>query len=91
MTKEFFGRKEAARILSERGIPTAPATLAKLATTGGGPEMTKFGRRVFYTATSLDGWLASRISTRRSTSELSERSGASMNANISATRGAANV
>lgn len=70
MSKQFYGRKEAARILSERGIPTAPATLAKFATTGGGPEMTKFGRRVFYTAASLDGWVASRIQTCRSTSEL---------------------
>ena len=69
MTKEFHCRKEASRILSERGIPTAAATLAKLATTGGGPEMTKFGRRVFYTPASLEQWLASRLRKCGSTSE----------------------
>ena len=69
MTKEFYSRKEAARILTDRGISTAPATLAKLATTGGGPEMSKFGRRVFYTAPSLDAWIVSRLSTCRSTSK----------------------
>jgi hypothetical protein len=70
MAKEFYSRKDAARILSDRGIPAAPATLAKYATTGGGPEMTKFGRRVLYTPASLDAWLASRLLTCRSTSEL---------------------
>jgi len=74
MNQEFYSRKEAARILCERGIPTAPATLAKLATIGGGPEMCKFGRRVFYTTASLDSWIASRLFTCRNTSELSNRS-----------------
>src|SRR6185437_8224715 len=71
MTKEFYSRKEAARSLSERGIPTAPATLAKLATIGGGPEMSRFGRRVFYAPESLDAWIRSRLVTGRSTTELS--------------------
>jgi hypothetical protein len=69
MKQGFYSRKEAARSLSERGIPTAPATLAKLATTGGGPEMCKFGRRVFYTTASLNSWIESRLFTCRSTSE----------------------
>lgn len=72
-TKEYYGRKEAARILTHRGIPTAPATLAKLATTGGGPEMSKFGRRVFYTRMSLDSWIASRLWTCHSSSDLPRR------------------
>jgi hypothetical protein len=70
MDRRFYSRKEAARIVTERGIPTAPATLAKLATTGGGPEMSKFGRRVFYTPAALDSWIASRLFTCRSASEL---------------------
>ena len=70
MSKEFYGRKEAARMLSERGIPVAPATLAKLATTGGGPEMTKFGRRVFYKPDFLDARLELRLRTCRSTSNV---------------------
>jgi hypothetical protein len=73
MAREFYSRKDASRILTDRGIPTAPATLAKFATTGGGPEMTKFGRRVFYTAPSLDAWVASRAFTFRSTSEPGNR------------------
>ncbi|KAB1072074.1 helix-turn-helix domain-containing protein [Methylobacterium soli] len=39
----------------------APATLAKLAISGGGPPMIKLGRSVRYRSSDLEQWLASRI------------------------------
>ena len=38
-------RKEAAQFLSSRGFKTAPATLAKLASVGGGPASQSESRR----------------------------------------------
>jgi hypothetical protein len=52
------------------GIPTAVATLAKLACVGGGPSFQKFGRTVLYPRVELDRWAERRISVlRRNTSE----------------------
>ncbi|MET4698378.1 hypothetical protein ABIE65_001395 [Constrictibacter sp. MBR-5] len=43
------------------GIPIAPATLARLASVGGGPPVERFGRTVFYRRTDLDQWIDGRI------------------------------
>lgn len=64
------GRKDAANFLTGRGYTISPATLAKLATVGGGPAYVKFGRRPLYTKHALLAWVRSRTSApRRSTSE----------------------
>jgi hypothetical protein len=63
-------RGDAARFLTENGYPTAPTTLAKLASIGGGPEFIKFGRIPIYEDEKLLEWASSRCSKpRRSTSE----------------------
>ena len=58
MGNKYLTRKEAAIYLtSTLGLPTSHKTLAKLATTGGGPEYQHFGRRrVVYTLESLVLW-----------------------------------
>jgi len=61
MNTQYLRREEAAQYLKDRvGVYTA-ATLAKLATVGGGPEYRKVGRFPLYTAEALDNWLASKI------------------------------
>jgi hypothetical protein len=63
-------RHEASRYLRERhGIERAPATLAKLAVVGGGPEYYLFGRIPYYPVDKLDEWVEARLSHRRSTSD----------------------
>ena len=59
---KHLSRAEAADYLRNRGLPVAHQTLAKLATTGGGPRFVKFGRKPFYTSISLEEWVASRLS-----------------------------
>lgn len=70
-TKPLLRRNEASRYLREKwGIKRAPATLAKLACTGGGPEFHKFGRWPMYAEEGLDRWAKGRLSKPlRSTSE----------------------
>lgn len=58
-------RTEAASYVSERGLPLSPKTLQKWATTGGGPVFRKFGSRVVYTPEDLDAWIATRLSSPR--------------------------
>ena len=41
----FLLRKEAARYLTDKGLPVSANTLQKNATTGGGPEYQIFGNR----------------------------------------------
>jgi hypothetical protein len=43
------------------GIQSAPATLAKLATIGGGPRYQKSGRVPLYPITELDEWALKRL------------------------------
>lgn len=64
-------RREAAAYLLERhGVPIAVATLAKLASIGGGPVLQYYGRIPLYGLAELDDWAAERLSPRvRSTSE----------------------
>lgn len=67
--REYLNRKAASEHLKARGLPVAVATLAKYATTGGGPVMQKFGRRsVVYKPADLDDWAAARLQARHSTS-----------------------
>ena len=68
-----LNRKEAASFLTERGFRIAPATLAKYATTGGGPEFEVFGRTPLYRQRQLLEWATSRTSPpRRSTSDVAQ-------------------
>jgi hypothetical protein len=67
-----LSRKEASGyLLSRHGIARAPATLAKLATIGGGPVFRKVNSRLaVYNPSDLDAWAASIMSgPMRSTSE----------------------
>jgi hypothetical protein len=58
----LFTRRAAAAALTEAGFPTAPATLATLATRGGGPVYRRYGNRVIYSWADLVGWAKSRLS-----------------------------
>jgi hypothetical protein len=63
-------RRDAAHALSEAGYPIAPATLATLASRGGGPSFQRFGRVPLYRWGDLLSWARSRLSKPiRSTSE----------------------
>lgn len=65
-----YSRREAAEYLSARGYRIAIATLAKLATVGGGPMYEKFGRKPLYTERGLVAWVASKTTLpQRHTSE----------------------
>lgn len=56
-----YTRKSAAHYLTVRGRPTSPATLATLATRGGGPAFFRAGRFVFYQESDLEDFLRSQI------------------------------
>ena len=65
-----LNRKEAADYLTARGYRTAAATLAKMATLGGGPVYESFGRTPLYKPTDLLAWIASKNSgPKKSSSE----------------------
>jgi hypothetical protein len=65
-----FRRRAAAQFLSDHGYPTAPATLAKYACTGGGPKFFSWGRIPLYEAQELLAWAEGRLAAaRRTTSE----------------------
>lgn len=51
-----------AYLLNNHGIPVALATLNKLASIGGGPEMQYAGRIPLYTREALDAWAERRLS-----------------------------
>lgn len=64
-------RQQAAAFLTAHGYRTAPATLAKLASIGGGPLFESFGRKPLYRETDLIEWARSKTTgPRRSTSDL---------------------
>jgi len=66
-----------AYIIKKYGNPAAVTakTLAKMATTGGGPILHHFGRRVGYKPADLDSWVMSRCSgPQRSTSDKQKQS-----------------
>jgi hypothetical protein len=56
-------------VFKEHGVKIAPATLAKLAVLGGGPEYELWGRIPYYPIKKLDEWVLGRLSRRRSTSD----------------------
>jgi hypothetical protein len=67
----YLRRKEASEYCTARGLPVAPATLAKYATLGGGPEFRKFSRFPLYEQVALDCWIESKLTgPRRSTSDV---------------------
>ena len=65
----YVDRKTIAKILSEHGFKTAPATLAKLAVVGGGPAFIKYGRAVLYSPPTAIAWAKNRAKICRSTSD----------------------
>lgn len=71
MERPRLRRKDVPAYLAEHhGIDIAVATLAKLATIGGGPAMQYAGRIPLYHRDELDAWAEARLSrTVRSTSE----------------------
>lgn len=69
MTTDYLPRRAASGYLAGLGLKCAVSTLANLATLGGGPEMVKFGARVFYTPKALERWVADRAVVRRDTSD----------------------
>ncbi|MBF0561745.1 MAG: hypothetical protein HQL37_06920 [Alphaproteobacteria bacterium] len=64
-------RAEASQYLKEtHGVSRTTATLAKLATVGGGPKFQKLARQVYYDPADLDAWVIANLSApRSSTSE----------------------
>lgn len=63
-------RQQAAAFLTSHGYRTAPATLAKLASTGDGPVFESFGRKPLYRETDLIAWARAKTTgPRRSTSD----------------------
>lgn len=60
--KPRLRRKDAAAyLLNSHGIPIAIATLAKMASVGGGPSITYFGRVPLYALGDLDDWAAVKL------------------------------
>lgn len=60
-------------LLEKWGIERSPATLAKLAVTGGGPRFQHCGRFPLYPENELDAWAEQHLSPlRSSTSEVTE-------------------
>jgi len=64
----LLSRKEAAIYLSERGLTTAPQTLARKFHEGVGPLCTKLGGRAMYRQSHLDEYFAKQLSAPRMTS-----------------------
>lgn len=58
---QYLTRKEAATYLKEKRLKISDATLATMASRGGGPMFVKFGQRALYTAEWLDQWVESRL------------------------------
>ena len=57
-----LNRRQSSAALSARGFPVAEATLATLASRGGGPRFSKFGPRCVYVWADLINWAESRLS-----------------------------
>lgn len=71
-SQEYLRRAEAsAYIEAKYNQPCAKATLATMATKGGGPKFYRFGNTVLYSRDDLDAWALERLGRAvRSTSEL---------------------
>ena len=73
MQSKLMCRRSAASdyLLQKWGVSCKPATLAKLATVGGGPRFSHFGRWPMYDLQDLDHWVESRTShSKVSTSDI---------------------
>lgn len=55
-----FRRDEAARLLQSHGLRTTTASLATMATRGGGPRYFKVGKLCMYPLSDLEAWVAQR-------------------------------
>jgi hypothetical protein len=64
----LLSRKEAARYLSERGLQTAPQTLARKFCEGTGPLCATLNRRAMYYRQHLDDWFAEQLAPPRRSS-----------------------
>lgn len=62
---KFLRRKAAAAYLNNKYGFGTDRSLAKMATTGGGPAFRKFSRFALYEPAALDAWAESRISAPR--------------------------
>jgi len=63
-------RVQTAAALKESGFPCAPASLATMASRGGGPKYHRYGARVLYRWADVLRWAESRLSApRHSTAE----------------------
>jgi hypothetical protein len=68
--KNYRRREAAAYVREKHNLPCAAATLASLATRGGGPSYRLFGRVPIYSEEDLDAWVEARMGEPvRSTSE----------------------
>lgn len=69
LKRQRLGRPAASEYLRHaHGVEIKPTTLAKLASTGGGPKFYKFGRSVLYDRDFLDDWVRSRLQLKSNTS-----------------------
>jgi hypothetical protein len=74
--KNYRRREAAAYVREKHNLPCAAATLASLATRGGGPSYRLFGRVPIYRKEDLDAWVEARMGEPvRSTSEARGASG----------------
>lgn len=69
----LMSRKEAARYLTERGLQTAPQTLARKFCEGTGPLCSTLGRRAMYYRKDLDEWFAEQLALPRKSSSVPRR------------------
>ena len=65
---QLLSRKQAARYLTDRGLATAPQTLARKFHQGTGPLCTHVGERAMYRQAHLDDYFATQVSVPRRSS-----------------------
>ncbi|MFV0663132.1 hypothetical protein [Denitromonas sp.] len=74
MESNFLSRAQAADYIKDRyGLPAAKSTLGKLASIGGGPTYRLFCGRAVYTRSDLDTWVATKLSSPRSSTSSNEK------------------
>lgn len=66
---QLLNRRAAAEFLKAMGYSAAPASLAKWACLGGGPEFIRFGRQILYAEDDLLRWVTGRSTRHKSTSD----------------------